>query len=114
MLVVALGHSPHPLGLSLLLGEFLADAPFPVLVVGERPGPGVCLVVAVPAAPVLARRDVAWGSANNGHCPPKTRHRLLLWLWLAVLLLVVLWALGQLEVVVALPPPPGHLPLGGR
>lgn len=113
MLVVALGHSPHPLGLSLLLGEFLADAPFPVLVVGERPGPGACLAVAVPAAPVLARRDVAWGSANNGHCPPKTRHRLLR-LWLAVLLLVVVWALGQLEVVVALPPPPGHLPLGGR
>jgi len=113
MLVVALGHSPHPLGLSLLLGEFLADAPFPVLVVGGRPGPGECSDVAVPAAPVVARRDVAWGWANNGRCPPKTRHRLLR-LWLAVLLLVVFWALGRLEVVVALPPPPGHLPLGGR
>lgn len=96
-----------------MLGEFSADAPFPVLVVGGRPGPGVCLAVAVPEALVLARRDVAWGLANNGRCPPKTRHRLLR-LWLAVLLLVVFWALGQLEVVVALPPPPGHLPLGGR
>ena len=96
-----------------MLGEFLADAPFPVLAVGECQGPWVCLVAEVPAALALARRDGVWGAANNGRCPPKKRRRLLR-LLLVVLLLVVLWALGQLEVAVALPPPPSHLTLGGR
>ena len=113
MLLVASGYSPRLLALLSLLSEFSADAPFPVLVVGERQGPGVCLVVEVPAALVLARRDVAWGLANNGQRPPKTRRRRLR-LLLVVLLLVDFWALGQLEVVVAPPPPPGHLTLGGR
>ncbi len=114
MLLAVSGYSPRPLALLLLLGEFSADAPFPVLVVvGERQGPRVCLVVEVPAALVLARRGVAWGSANNGRCPPKKRRRPLR-LLLVALLLVVFWALGQLEVVVAPPPPPGHLTLGGR
>jgi hypothetical protein len=113
MLLAASGYSPHPLALLLLLGEFSVDAPFPVLVLGERQGPRACLVAEVPAALVLARRDVAWGSANNGQCPPKKRRRPLR-LLLVVLSLVDFWALGQLEVVVAPPPPPGHLTLGGR